>query len=82
MESPEKHPPVLSTRFVGSALFQIPLFHRTHVSALNFCMSLFRHSGFAIIIQPRRASRLDALTRALTKESAANPEARYSPPIS
>ena len=42
-ESPENVPPyILSTHFVGSALAQIPFFRQMHVSALNFCMSLFR----------------------------------------
>ena len=41
-ESPERIPPLLSTHFVRSAHSQIPLFRRTHVSAFNFCMSLFR----------------------------------------
>lgn len=49
MESPEKHSPFSSTRFVQSAHSEIPLFRRTHVSALNFCMSLFRRPGVAII---------------------------------
>jgi len=50
-------------------------------SALNLCMSLFRSSGVAIIIQPRGASRLAALTRASTKEPvAASPAARDKPP--
>jgi hypothetical protein len=33
---------LLSTGFVDSAPSQISLFRRIHVSALNFCMSLFR----------------------------------------
>jgi hypothetical protein len=49
----------------------LPFFRRKHVSALNFCMSLFRWSGFAIIIQPLWASCIAALTRASTKEPAA-----------
>ena len=40
-ESPEKSLSFAS-RFVRSAHSQIPFFRRTHVSALNFCMSLFR----------------------------------------
>jgi hypothetical protein len=44
---------LLSTRFVRSAHSQIPFFRRMHVSALNFCMSLFRCQGVAIIIQPQ-----------------------------
>jgi hypothetical protein len=34
--------PFLSTRFVRAAHSQIPHFRRIHVSALNFCKSLFR----------------------------------------
>jgi hypothetical protein len=42
-ESPENVSPLLLlTRFVRSAHSQIPFFRRTHVSALNFCISLFR----------------------------------------
>ncbi len=52
-ESPTKTPPLLRTHFVGSIHSQLPLFRRTHVSALNICTSLFRRSGVAIIIQPR-----------------------------
>jgi hypothetical protein len=41
--SPQKNvAPLLSTGFVDSAPSQISLFRRIHVSALNFCMSLFR----------------------------------------
>jgi hypothetical protein len=39
---PRELPPLLLTRFVRSAQSQIPFFRRTHVSALNFCISLFR----------------------------------------
>jgi hypothetical protein len=38
----ETFSPLLSTRFVRSAHSEIPFFRRTHVSAFNFCMSLFR----------------------------------------
>ncbi len=38
----ETSSPLLSNRSVCSAHSQIPLFRRTHVFALNFCMSLFR----------------------------------------
>jgi hypothetical protein len=41
-ESPDKLPPMQVIRFVRSAHFQIPIFRRTHVSAFNFCKSLFR----------------------------------------
>jgi len=41
-ESPEKLAPFLLTRFVDSAPTQMSLFRRIHVSAFNFCMSLFR----------------------------------------
>ena len=41
-ESPEELPPLLLTGFADSAPSQISLFRRIHVSALNFCMSLFR----------------------------------------
>jgi hypothetical protein len=58
-----------------------PLFRRTHVSALNFCMSLFRQSGVAIIIQPHWASCITALTRASTKEPAAHCAVRDKPPV-
>jgi hypothetical protein len=39
--------------FVRSALQLIPLFRRTHVSAVNFRMSLFRLLGVAISLQPQ-----------------------------
>ena len=42
-QSPQKNiAPLLSTGFADSAPSQISLFRRIHVSALNFCMSLFR----------------------------------------
>ena len=41
-----------SIRFVSTAHSAIPFFRRTHVSALNFCKSLFRLLGVAINIQP------------------------------
>jgi hypothetical protein len=41
--SPQKKlTPLLSSVLVDSAPTQISLFRRIHVSALNFCMSLFR----------------------------------------
>jgi hypothetical protein len=41
--SPQKNvAPLLSTGFADSAPTQISLFRRIHVSAFNFCMSLFR----------------------------------------
>jgi hypothetical protein len=43
-------------------------------------MSLFRRLGVAIIIQPQWASVTAALTRALTKEPAADLAARDKPP--
>jgi hypothetical protein len=50
-EPPEKTAP--SYGLVSSfPLISIPFFRRRHVSAFNFCMSLFRLSGVAIIIQP------------------------------
>jgi hypothetical protein len=70
-----------STRFVRSALAQIPLFRRTHVSALNFCKSLFRCAGVAIIIQPRWASCITALTRSSTKELPARCAVLDKPPV-
>ncbi len=43
LQSPQKNvAPLLSTVFVDSAPSQISLFRRIHVSAFNFCMSLFR----------------------------------------
>ena len=51
-ESPER-PPFRYWSFVGSALTLMPVFRRTHVSAFNICMSLFRGLGVAINIQPR-----------------------------
>ena len=39
---PRKLPSFLSSRLVRSAHFQLPFFRRMHVSAFNFCMSLFR----------------------------------------
>ena len=59
--------------FVRAALSQLPFFRRIHVSAFNFCKSLFRCSGVAIIIQPRWASCITALTRASTKEHPGEP---------
>jgi hypothetical protein len=44
-----------AARFVRSALHLIPLFRRTHVSALDICMSLFRLPGVAISLQPQWA---------------------------
>jgi hypothetical protein len=42
-QSPQKNiAPLLSTGFADSAPSQISLFRRIHVSAFNFCMSLFR----------------------------------------
>jgi hypothetical protein len=42
-ESPDKRFSLYSsTHFADSAPSQISLFRRIHVSALNFCMSLFR----------------------------------------
>jgi hypothetical protein len=71
---------LLSTGFADSAPTQISLFRRIHVSAFNFCMSLFRFAGVAIIIQPRWARPTNALTRASTKElAAAGPSARDRP---
>src|ERR1017187_8167454 len=58
----------------------LPLFRRTHVSALNCCRSLFRGPGVAINIQPRWARRITALTRASTKEPAAQRAALDKPP--
>jgi hypothetical protein len=47
--SPQKNvAPLLSTGFADSAPTQISLFRRIHVSAFNFCMSLFRLEGVAI----------------------------------
>ena len=34
--------PLFSIHFARSAPSRLPLFRRTHVSALNLCMSLFR----------------------------------------
>jgi hypothetical protein len=81
--SPQNNlPPLQSIHFVSSALPSFPLFRRTHVSALNLCMSLSRWLGVAIIIQPRWASEIAALTRASTKElAAAIPSARDKPPV-
>lgn len=45
--------PILVDTAAGISLISIPFFRRTHVSAFAFCMSLFRYSGFAIIIQPQ-----------------------------
>jgi len=45
--------PSLINLFRPFRSFQLPIFRRTHVSALNFCTSLFRWLGIAIIIQPR-----------------------------
>jgi len=42
---------LLSFRLIRSSA--VPLFRRTHISAFNFCMSLFRSSGVAISFQPR-----------------------------
>jgi hypothetical protein len=43
LRSPQKNvPPFTLNSFRHSALAQIPFFRRIHVSALNFCMSLFR----------------------------------------
>lgn len=52
-ESPESFSFRIAVCFVRSALQLIPLFRRTHVSALDFCMSLFRWSGVAISLQPQ-----------------------------
>jgi hypothetical protein len=41
-ESPENTPPLLSTISSVPLSNRCPLFRRTHVFALNFCMSLFR----------------------------------------
>ena len=77
----ESFPPVRLTFSSATALFEIPFFRRMHVSALNFCMSLFRRSGFATIIQPQWANGLTAFTRASTKEPvAAGRVARDKPP--
>jgi hypothetical protein len=51
---------LLSTHFVRSAHSQLPFFRQIHVSAFNFCTSLFRWPGVAIIIQPRWARSLTA----------------------
>jgi hypothetical protein len=49
LRSPQKNvAPLLSTGFADSAPTQISLFRRIHVSAFNFCMSLFRLEGVAI----------------------------------
>ena len=80
--SPQKNvAPLLSTGFADSAPSQISLFRRIHVSALNFCMSLFRLRGCRNqYVQPRWASELTALTLASTKElAAAGPSARDRP---
>jgi len=39
---PTKFSPLLLTLLVRSAHSRFPIFRRTHVSAFNFCMSLFR----------------------------------------
>ncbi len=79
-ESPENIPPC--DELVSSVPLSttVPLFRQTHVSALNFCMSLFRWSGVSIISQPRWASATAELTRASTKEPAACRAARDKPP--
>jgi hypothetical protein len=43
LRSPQKRvPPFLINRFVLPAHSRFPFFRRMHVSAFNFCMSLFR----------------------------------------
>jgi len=78
--SPQKKLPSSQQSFRPFRSFPSPLFRRTHVSAFNLCMSLFRESGVSIIIQPRWASETAELTRASTKEPAASAEARDKPP--
>ena len=56
LRSPREHCSFAIDWFRRPAPSQISLFRRIHVSAFNFCMSLFRCSGVAIIIQPRWAS--------------------------
>ena len=41
-QRPQRNVFLISTRFVRSAHSQLPFFRRTHVSAFNFCTSLFR----------------------------------------